>query len=53
MSMPVGVGTLAKHLIIFFSAPFLTVHPVSGIKMFFARYMYHHNICGCKYTKQK
>src|SRR5882757_11479830 len=53
MPMPVGIGAFAKYFVIFFSAPFLTVHPVSGIKMFLARYVYHHNICGCKYTKQK
>jgi futalosine hydrolase len=51
--MPIGVGTFAKHFIVFLCAPFLTIHSVSGIKMLFARYVYHHNNCGCKYTKQK
>ena len=53
MAMPVWVGTFAKHLVVFFGAPFLTVHSVGRIKMLFARYIYHHNNCGCKYTKQK
>src|ERR1700761_2317280 len=53
MAVPVRVGTFAKHLIVFLCAPFLTIHSMSGIKMLFARNIYHHNICGCKYTKQK
>ena len=53
MAMPVGVGALAKNLVVLLRAPLFTIHPVGGVKVFFACYIYHHNNCGCKYTKQK
>jgi futalosine hydrolase len=53
VAMPVGVGAFAENFGIFLCAPLLAVHPVGGVKVFPARNMYHHNNCGCKYTKQK
>jgi len=43
MTVPVWIGTFAKYFCIFLFAPFLAVHPVRRIKMFFACNMYHHN----------
>src|SRR5206468_9465604 len=53
MPVPVGVSALAKYFLVLLCAPLLAVHTVCGIKMLSARYINHHIIIGCKYTKQK